>query len=160
MFGHVQTVAQRRPFRIGGRAPACGWKPAADRWTSPDAIKQAFGITEASFASAEGYLAGELFNLVAPFACCYFVIHAIAGALGGADQRATLDVVLSVPMARRHHLAGWLAGIAVVLLGVLLVLAFAMQAAAGAAGTSTSCRRSTTTAARSRTASTPAPSSG
>jgi ABC-2 type transport system permease protein len=100
----------------------------------PEAIKQAFGITDASFASPEGYLAAELFNLIAPFACCYFAIHMLAGALCGADQRATLDVMLSAPIARRHYLAGWLVAVAVVLLGTLIELALLMQAAALAAG--------------------------
>ena len=100
----------------------------------PEAIRQAFGISDDSFASAEGYLAGELFNLIAPFACCFFVIHAIAGALAGADQRATLDVVLTAPIARRHYPVGWLVGLLAVLLGTLLVLALSMQAAAFAAG--------------------------
>jgi ABC-2 type transport system permease protein len=100
----------------------------------PETIKQAFGITDASFASPEGYLAAELFNLIAPFACCYFAIHMIAGALCGADQRATLDVMLSAPITRRQYLAGWLAGMAAVLLGTLLVLALVMQASAVASG--------------------------
>lgn len=100
----------------------------------PDTIKQAFGITDASFASPEGYLAAELFNLIAPFACCYFAIHMIAGATCGADQRATLDIMLSAPITRRQYLAGWLAGLALVLLGTLLVLALVMQAAAVASG--------------------------
>ena len=96
----------------------------------PEAVKQAFGITDASFATAEGYLAAELFNLIAPFACCAFIVHALAVALAGAEQRATLDLVLSAPLARRQYVIGWLIGLAVTLLGILAVLAVTMQLAA------------------------------
>jgi ABC-2 type transport system permease protein len=100
----------------------------------PEAVKQAFGITDASFASAEGYLAAELFSLIAPFACCAFIVHGLAVALAGAEQRATLDVVLSAPLSRRQYLIGWLVGLAVTLLGILGVLAVTMQLAAAVFG--------------------------
>lgn len=96
----------------------------------PAALKEAFGISDAGFSTAEGYLAGELFNLIAPFACCYFVLHGLALALAGAEQRGTMDVVLSGPIARRQYVAGWLAGLSVTLLGILAVLGVMMQAAA------------------------------
>lgn len=100
----------------------------------PAALKEAFGISDASFSTAEGYLAGELFNLIAPFACCYFVLHGLAVALASAEQRGTVDVVLSAPIARRQYIAGWLAGLSLTLLGILAVLALMMQAAAVALG--------------------------
>ena len=88
----------------------------------PEALKEAFGFSAQSFSSPEGYLAGELFSLIAPFACCYFVLHGLAVALRGADQRATLDVVLSTPIRRRQYIAGWFAALALALLGILAVL--------------------------------------
>lgn len=100
----------------------------------PDALKEAFGFSAQSFTSPEGYLAGELFSLIAPFACCYFVLHGLAVALRGADQRATLDVVLSTPIRRRQYVAGWFAALALALLGILAVLGILTQAAAAVFG--------------------------
>ena len=112
--------------------PSIGGNPQINELMNsyPEGFKQAFGITDDFFASPEGYLAGEMFNLIAPLACCFFVLHGLAIALAGAEQRATLDVVLSAPIARRHYVIGWLVGIATTLLGVLAVLAVVMQGAA------------------------------
>jgi ABC-2 type transport system permease protein len=65
---------------------------------------------------------------------CFFVLHALAVALAGSEQRATLDVVLSAPIARRQYVVGWLVGLAVTLLGILAVLGIAMQGAAAVFG--------------------------
>jgi ABC-2 type transport system permease protein len=80
----------------------------------PDALKEAFGITEGWFSSVEAYLAGELFNLIAPLACCFFVIHAIAVAVCGSESRP-------------DYLAGVLFGTLAILAGIVLVLALIMQ---------------------------------
>jgi ABC-2 type transport system permease protein len=93
----------------------------------PDALKEAFGITEGWFSSVEAYLAGELFNLIAPLACCFFVIHAIAVAVCGSESRPVLEAVLTAPIRRRHYLAGVLAGTLAILAGIVLVLALIMQ---------------------------------
>jgi ABC-2 type transport system permease protein len=100
----------------------------------PDAFKQAFGVTDASFRTIEGYLAAEVFNLIAPLATAYFVIHALARAVCGSEQRGVLDVLLSAPLRRRQVLAGWMAGTAAVLLGILAVIAAICQAGALALG--------------------------
>jgi ABC-2 type transport system permease protein len=96
----------------------------------PDALKEAFGISDASFATIEGYLAAEVFSLIAPFAAAYFMIHGLATAICGAERSGTLDVLLSAPMRRRQLLLGWLAGSAATLLGIALVLAAITQAGA------------------------------
>jgi ABC-2 type transport system permease protein len=93
----------------------------------PDALKEAFGITEGWFSSVEAYLAGELFNLIAPLACCFFVIHAIAVAVCGSESRPVLEAVLTAPIRRRHYLAGVLFGTLAILAGIVLVLALIMQ---------------------------------
>jgi ABC-2 type transport system permease protein len=100
----------------------------------PDALKEAFGISDASFQTIEGYLAAEVFSLIAPFATSYFIIHALAAGIVGAERNGTLDVLLSAPMRRRQLLAGWLAGCAAVLLGVTLVLGAVTQTGALVAG--------------------------
>jgi ABC-2 type transport system permease protein len=100
----------------------------------PEALKEAFGITQASFRTVEGYLAAEVFSLIAPLTTAYFVIHTLARATCGSEQRGVLDVVLSAPMRRRHMLAGWLAGVAAALTAILIVVGVLCQLAALAFG--------------------------
>jgi ABC-2 type transport system permease protein len=100
----------------------------------PEALKQAFGVTDASFRTIQGYLAVEVFSLMAPLACAYFVVHALARAVCGSEQRGVLDVLLSAPVQRRDILLGWFAGTAVALLGILLATAVICQLSALAFG--------------------------
>lgn len=100
----------------------------------PDALKQAFGISDASFRTITGYLAAEEFSLIAPFATSYFVIHALAQGVCGAERSGMLDVLLSAPMRRRHLLAGWLAGTAATLLAIVVVFGVITQLGAVVAG--------------------------
>ena len=87
----------------------------------PDALKEAFGISDASFSSISGYLAAEIFSMIAPFTAAAFMIHAVATGISGAEHRGVLDVMLSAPARRRHLLAGQLAGAAAILLAIALV---------------------------------------
>ncbi len=96
----------------------------------PDALKEAFGISDASFSSISGYLAAELFSMIAPFTAAAFMIHAIATGISGAEHRGVLDVMLSAPARRRHLLAGQLSGAAAILLAIALVLGVLTQTAA------------------------------
>ena len=98
--------------------------------TYPDALKQAFGLSDASFRSIEGYLAAEVFSLIAPFASSYFVIHALATGICGGEQRGVLDVLLSAPIRRRQLLAGRLVGCSATLLAIALALGVLTQAGA------------------------------
>lgn len=100
----------------------------------PDALKQAFGISDLSFTTIQGYLAAELFSLIVPFATSYFVIHALATGICSAEQRGSLDVLLSAPVRRRHVLAGWFAGTSVTLLGIALLLGAITQLGAVVVG--------------------------
>ena len=92
----------------------------------PDALKEAFGISEGWFSSVESYLAGEMFNLLAPLAVCFFAIHALAVAVSATGSRPVLETLLTAPIQRRHYLTGVLIGVLGVLAGVLLVLAVVM----------------------------------
>ena len=100
----------------------------------PDALKEAFGISDASFSSISGYLAAEIFSMIAPFTAAAFMIHAVTTGVSGAEHRGVLDVMLSAPARRRHLLAGHLAGGAAMLLAIALVLGVLTQAAALAFG--------------------------
>lgn len=100
----------------------------------PDALKEAFGISDASFSSISGYLAAEIFSMIAPFTAAAFMVHVIATGVSAAERRGVLDVMLSAPVRRRQLLAGHLAGGAVALLGIAAALGVVTQAAAVAAG--------------------------
>ena len=96
----------------------------------PDALKEAFGISDASFRSISGYLAAEIFSMIAPFTAAAFMIHAVTTGVSGAEHRGMLDVTLSAPVRRRHLLLGHLAGGAAILLAIALVLGACTQLAA------------------------------
>jgi ABC-2 type transport system permease protein len=100
----------------------------------PDALKQAFGISDASFSSLSGYLAAEIFSMIAPFAAAAFMVNVMVAGVTSAERRGVLDVMLSAPMRRRQLIAGQLAGGAVALLGIAAVLGLLMQAAAAVFG--------------------------
>jgi ABC-2 type transport system permease protein len=98
----------------------------------PEALKEAFGISDTSFRTIAGYLDAEVFSLIAPLATSYFVIHALAALVGG--ERGILDVLLSAPLRRRELLAGWFAGTAAVLAAIVVVLGTLIQLGALVAG--------------------------
>jgi ABC-2 type transport system permease protein len=100
----------------------------------PEAFKEAFGVSDASFRTIEGYLATEVFNLIAPLAAAYFVIHRLARAICGTDQRGVLDMLLSAPVRRRDVLAGWFGAVAAALAAILVVVAVLCQLGALAFG--------------------------
>ena len=100
----------------------------------PDALKEAFGISDASFSSISGYLAAEIFSMIAPFTAAAFMIHSVTTGVSSAEHRGVLDVMLSAPAHRRYVLAGHLAGGAAILLAIALVLGTLTQAAALAFG--------------------------
>jgi ABC-2 type transport system permease protein len=100
----------------------------------PDALKEAFGISDASFSSISGYLAAEIFSMIAPFTAAAFMVHVIVTGVSAAERRGVLDVMLSAPVRRRQLLAGHLAGGASALLGIAAAVGAVTQAAAVAAG--------------------------
>jgi ABC-2 type transport system permease protein len=116
--------------------PSIAGSPQLDELINsyPEAFKEAFGVSEASFRTIEGYLAAEVFSLIAPLATAYFVIHRLAQAVCGGDQRGVLDVLLSAPVRRRDVLAGWFAAVAAALAAILVVVAAMCQLGAVAFG--------------------------
>jgi ABC-2 type transport system permease protein len=100
----------------------------------PDALKEAFGISAASFSSPSGYLAAEMFSMIAPLTAAAFMVHAVVTGISSAERHGVLDVMLSAPVRRRHLVIGQLAGAAAALLGIALVLAVCTQVAAAAFG--------------------------
>jgi ABC-2 type transport system permease protein len=87
----------------------------------PEALKEAFDVSTSSFQTIQGYMAAEIFSLIAPLVVCFFLIRALADAVCGSEQRGSLDVLLSAPVRRRELVAGWFLGNSAVLLGILAV---------------------------------------
>jgi ABC-2 type transport system permease protein len=84
----------------------------------PQFLRDAFMGASGDFTSPAGYLNTELFNFFAPLLLLLFAIGAGARAIAGEEERQTLDVLLSTPVARRRVVVDKFA--AMLLAGVLL----------------------------------------
>src|SRR3990170_3007391 len=68
----------------------------------PEFLREAFMGASGDFTSPAGYLNTELFNFFAPLLLLLFAIGAGARAIAGEEERQTLDILLSTPIARRR----------------------------------------------------------
>jgi len=68
----------------------------------PDFLREAFMGASGDFTSPAGYLNTELFNFFAPLLLLLFAIGAGARAIAGEEEKQTLDILLSTPIARRR----------------------------------------------------------
>jgi ABC-2 type transport system permease protein len=93
----------------------------------PKGMLEAFGITDMS--TIEGFLAGQVFNL-ALVALAFFPILACAGAIAGAEERGTIDVLLGNPLSRWQVVVGSFVATALSLLGIVAVMGAIMWTAA------------------------------
>ena len=85
----------------------------------PEGMREAFNIED--MGSPEGFLDSQVFSL-APLALAFFPILALAGAIAGAEERGTLDVLLGNPLPRWQLVAGSFLATALSLLGILAVV--------------------------------------
>lgn len=89
----------------------------------PPAMREMFGITEGTdLSTIEGFLASQLFSFLAPVALAFFPILASAGAIAGAEERGTIDVLLGNPLPRWQLVVGNFVATAVSLLGIVAIL--------------------------------------
>src|SRR3990170_5991486 len=68
----------------------------------PEFLRKAFMGASGDFTSPAGYLNTELFNFFAPLLLLLFAIGAGARAIAGEEEKQTLDILLSTPIARRR----------------------------------------------------------
>jgi len=68
----------------------------------PDFLREAFMGASGDFTSPAGYLNTELFNFFAPLLLILFAVGAGARAIAGEEEKQTLDILLSTPIARRR----------------------------------------------------------
>lgn len=100
----------------------------------PQSLLDAFGISEDSYSTPEGFISGELLSFMVPLALGFYPILAAARAMAGAEQDRSLDLVLSQPAPRWHLPVATFAAFTVGLLEIVLLFALITWASAAAFG--------------------------
>jgi len=89
----------------------------------PPEMRDLFGMGEGTdLTTIEGFLASQAFSFMAPLALAFFPILASAGAIAGAEERGTIDVLLGNPIPPWQLVAGQFVGAAISLLGIVAIL--------------------------------------
>ena len=70
----------------------------------PKSILDLMGASDFDISTGAGYVSGELFGFMIPIFILILTIGAGAAAIGGAEDRGTLDLLLSHPISRRRVL--------------------------------------------------------
>jgi ABC-2 type transport system permease protein len=83
----------------------------------PAKLKDAFNIR--AITSVEAYIDAEMLSFIVPLAVAFLAVRVIVRMLSGAEERGYLDIVLTVPVARRTLVAGAVAVAAVIAAAVL-----------------------------------------
>ena len=91
----------------------------------PESIMALMGASDYSFSTGAGYVSGELFGFMIPIFALILVIGAGGSAIGGAEERGTLDLLLSHPISRTRVLlqSAVLLAVEAVVFGVVIVVA-------------------------------------
>lgn len=94
----------------------------------PKALLDLMGASDYDLSTGAGYVSGELFGFMIPIFILILTIGAGGAAIGGAEERGSLDLLLSHPISRRSVLLQSAALIAVeaVLFGTVIVVALAV----------------------------------
>ena len=93
----------------------------------PEAMREAFNLQ--SIDTIEPFLSSQVYNFL-PLVLMFVPITILAGAIAGAEERGTLDILFGNPLPRpTYMLAYWLA-VALLMLGMLLVLGLGSWVAA------------------------------
>ena len=85
----------------------------------PEGLREAFNIED--MGTPEGFLDSQIFSL-APLALAFFPILASAGAIAGAEERGTIDVLLGNPLSRWQVVVGNFVATALSLLGIVALM--------------------------------------
>jgi ABC-2 type transport system permease protein len=89
----------------------------------PPELRDLFGMGEGTdLSTIEGFLASQVFSFMAPLALAFFPILASAGAIAGAEERGTIDVVLGNPVSRWQLVVGNFVATAISTLGIVAIL--------------------------------------
>lgn len=86
----------------------------------PAAFKKAFDV--GTMNTVEGYIHAEMFSLIVPLAIGFFAIRAVSAPTVGAEERGSLDTILSLPLSRSVLIVGSYLVAALISLAVLTVI--------------------------------------
>lgn len=94
----------------------------------PQSILDLMGASDYDISTGAGYVSGELFGFMIPIFILILTIGAGAAAIGGAEERGTLDLLLSHPISRRRVLLQSAALIAIesFIFGLVIVITLAI----------------------------------
>jgi ABC-2 type transport system permease protein len=87
----------------------------------PEGMREAFNIED--MGTPEGFLDSQVFSF-APLALAFFPILASAGAIAGAEERGTIDVLLGNPLPRWQLVVGSFVATGLSLLGIVALVGF------------------------------------
>ena len=93
----------------------------------PEGMRGAFNIED--LGTPDGFLDSQVFSL-APLALAFFAILACAGAIAGAEERGTIDVLLGNPLPRWQLVAGNFLATALSLLAIVAVVGLSTRGTA------------------------------
>ncbi|MDQ6832774.1 MAG: ABC transporter permease [Chloroflexota bacterium] len=98
----------------------------------PDGVKALIGVTQLDLVSPAGYLQTEFFALIIPLLFLIYAILLGANAIAGEEERRTLDLLLSYPVARGRVVREKFLALCLLLctLGIILWLVLLVGAAA------------------------------
>ncbi len=85
----------------------------------PEGMREAFNIED--MGTPEGFLDSQVFSF-APLALAFFPILASAGAIAGAEERGTIDVLLGNPLPRWQLVVGSFVATGLSLLGIVALV--------------------------------------
>ena len=89
----------------------------------PPELRDLFGMGEGTdLSTIEGFLASQVFSFMAPLALAFFPILASAGAIAGAEERSTIDVLLGNPVPRWQLVVGNFVATAISTIGIVAIL--------------------------------------
>ena len=144
LLGHVLSL-QARSVAIWGAAlgalgvmmvaifPGIASGPGLEQMTDalPQGMMEAVGVEDvSSMGTITGFLEAEIFGLVLPLAIPFFAILAAAGAIAGAEENGTIDVLMSNPLPRWQLVAAYFVSTAVSLAGVLAIFGLVLWGSA------------------------------
>jgi ABC-2 type transport system permease protein len=85
----------------------------------PKGLMEAFGIND--LADPANYMQSQVFGFV-PLALAFFTIMVLSGAIAGAEERGTIDILLGNPLPRWQLVIGNFLAAAVSLLGICAIV--------------------------------------
>ncbi len=144
LLGHVLSL-QARSVAIWGVAfgalgvmmvsifPSIASGPGIQQMTDalPQGLMKAAGVEDlSSMATITGFLDAEIFGLVLPLALPFFAILAAAGAIAGAEENGTIDVLMSNPLPRWQLVTAYFVSTAVALAAVLALFGLVLWGSA------------------------------